>query len=64
MINFLKKKGFCYVWTLRGGFNDRDEIKIIPRDKVFQPHQRYALKCLFSPDSTLVYLFYEKCIIY
>lgn len=46
-------KGSCWIWTLGGGFGDT-ETRILPRSQVYQPHQRYALKCLFSPDSTLL----------
>lgn len=44
-------KGHCYVWSLSGG---RDEaVQLHPKHKI-AAHQRYGLKCRFSPDSTLL----------
>ena len=40
------------MWTITGAFSDGATMRIVQRDSVFQPHRRYALKCLFSPDST------------
>lgn len=52
MMAAVTNKGKCYIWSLTGG----------RRDEPTQPHlktdltvsNRYALKCLFSPDSTLL----------
>ncbi|KAL5018363.1 hypothetical protein ScPMuIL_004085 [Solemya velum] len=45
-------KGKCHIWKLRGGLNG-DASQAVPRE-TFAAHQKYALKCLFSPDSTLL----------
>lgn len=44
--------GNCFIWNLTGGFGDTSLR--IGKDKVYTPHKRYGLKCLFSPDSTLL----------
>lgn len=43
--------GNCFIWNLTEGFGDTS-LRILARDKVYTPHKRYGLKCLFSPDST------------
>jgi G protein beta subunit-like protein len=48
----VNNKGMCFIWTLTsmGGTSPMQ-----PHLKTqFQAHKRYALKCLFSPDSTLL----------
>ena len=42
----------CWIWSLTGGFS-KNAIKLGREDQI-QPHKRYALKVLFSPDSTYV----------
>lgn len=42
--------GRCYIWSLTFG-KDGEPTKMNPKQK-FQAHQRQALKCKFSPDST------------
>ena len=49
--NFFNQKGNSYIWNLTGGFGDVP-LRLSARDTVYHPHKRYALKCLFSPDST------------
>jgi len=48
----VNNKGDCYVWSLSGGVNEHPTV-FHPRDKI-PAHKRYGLKCLFSPDSTLL----------
>jgi len=51
----VNNEGSCFMWTITGAFNnDATPMRITPRSNVYQPHKRYALKCLFSPDSTLI----------
>ncbi|XP_025105800.1 target of rapamycin complex subunit lst8-like isoform X2 [Pomacea canaliculata] len=52
MMAAVSNKGMCYIWTLTGGRRS-EPTKIHPKKK-FQAHNTYALKCLFSPDSTLL----------
>lgn len=49
-LEFLCKKGFCFYWTLSGGWGDKPSK--LGRCISNQVHKRYGLKCLFSPDST------------
>jgi G protein beta subunit-like protein len=44
--------GNCYVWSLLGG-RGNDRVRLKPKTKV-SAHPRYALKCIFSPDSCLL----------
>jgi len=48
----INNKGACYIWSLTGG---RDDIatQLHPK-KMISAHRKYGLKCLFSPDSTLL----------
>eukprot|EP00794_Sanderia_malayensis_P009012 gene9012-9976_t len=48
----VNNKGDCYVWSLSGGIDDKPTV-FHPKDKV-PAHKKYGLKCLFSPDSTLL----------
>jgi len=48
----VNNKGNCYVWSLTGGRGD-DPTTLHPKKK-FQAHKRHALRCKFSPDSTLL----------
>uniref|UniRef100_T1JEE6 Target of rapamycin complex subunit lst8 n=1 Tax=Strigamia maritima TaxID=126957 RepID=T1JEE6_STRMM len=48
----VNSKGTCYVWGLKGGVGKESTQVNSPRN--FQAHKRYALKCKFSPDSTLL----------
>ncbi|XP_064607066.1 target of rapamycin complex subunit lst8-like [Liolophura sinensis] len=48
----VNNKGNCYIWSLTGG-RGGDSTQLIPKS-TFSAHKRYALKCLFSPDSTLL----------
>uniref|UniRef100_A0A8C5WS60 Target of rapamycin complex subunit lst8 n=1 Tax=Laticauda laticaudata TaxID=8630 RepID=A0A8C5WS60_LATLA len=45
-------QGNCYVWNLTGGIGD-EVTQLIPKTKI-PAHNRYALQCKFSPDSTLL----------
>lgn len=48
----VNNKGHCYVWALAGGITD-EPTKLTPRHKIIA-HRNYALRCKFSPDSTLL----------
>nr|XP_018914403.1 PREDICTED: target of rapamycin complex subunit lst8 [Bemisia tabaci] len=48
----VNNKGHCYIWTLTGGLGD-EPTKLNPKHRI-EIHNRYALKCKFSPDSTLL----------
>ncbi|XP_065065800.1 target of rapamycin complex subunit lst8-like [Rhopilema esculentum] len=48
----VNNKGDCYVWRLSGG-SDENPTVFHPEDKI-PSHKKYGLKCLFSPDSTLL----------
>ncbi|KAK3582693.1 hypothetical protein CHS0354_013043 [Potamilus streckersoni] len=52
MMAAVNNKGNCYIWTLTGGRGD-DPTQLHPKTH-FKAHNRYLLKCLFSPDSTLL----------
>ncbi|OWF51796.1 Target of rapamycin complex subunit lst8 [Mizuhopecten yessoensis] len=52
MMAAVNNKCCCYIWTLTGG-RGTDPTQLHPKTK-FEAHGRYALKCLFSPDSTLL----------
>lgn len=45
-------QGNCYVWNLTGGIGE-EVTQLIPKTKI-PAHNRYALQCKFSPDSTCV----------
>ncbi|XP_054270856.1 target of rapamycin complex subunit lst8 [Macrosteles quadrilineatus] len=47
----VNNKGHCYIWSLSGGMEQ--QTKLNPKQKI-EAHSRYALKCKFSPDSTLL----------
>jgi target of rapamycin complex subunit LST8 len=57
------QKGYCYLWTLAGGFNEASSMKITQKSIQNQPHKRYALKCLISPDSTLIATSSADCMV-
>lgn len=46
-------QGNCYLWGLSRCNQDTVATPLSSRGKI-SAHQRYALKCQFSPDSTLV----------
>ncbi|KAK2153662.1 hypothetical protein LSH36_290g03093 [Paralvinella palmiformis] len=48
----VNNKGNCYVWSLSGGRHN-EPTKLHPKTKLVA-HDRQVLKCLFSPDSTLL----------
>jgi len=48
----VNNKGNCYVWSLKSGEGE-ERTKLTPRSKI-PAHPRYALKCKFSPDSSLL----------
>lgn len=48
----VNNKGHCYIWTLTGGTGE-EPTRLNPRHKL-SAHKRYALRCKFSPDSTLL----------
>lgn len=47
----VNNKGVCYIWTLPGGVDE--SAHLTPKKKLIA-HKHYALKCKFSPDSTLL----------
>ncbi|KAJ8318610.1 hypothetical protein KUTeg_003701 [Tegillarca granosa] len=53
MMAAVNNKGNCYIWTLTGG-RGNDPTQLHPKAK-FEAHNRYVLRCLFSPDSTWVW---------
>lgn len=48
----VNNKGNCYIWTLTGGRSE-EPTQLHPKTKVIA-HERHVLKCMFSPDSTLL----------
>ncbi|XP_071948073.1 target of rapamycin complex subunit lst8-like [Antedon mediterranea] len=48
----VNNRGNCYVWALKGG-RSTETSQLRPKTKL-QAHKKYALKCKFSPDSTLL----------
>ncbi|NWU38379.1 LST8 protein, partial [Hylia prasina] len=48
----VNSSGHCYVWNLTGGIGE-EVTQLIPKTKI-PAHNRYALQCKFSPDSTLL----------
>lgn len=53
MLAAVNNKGVCYTWTLISGVPGAESTRLNPKIKV-QVHQKYGLKCRFSPDSTLL----------
>jgi len=53
MLAAVNNKGVCYTWNLISGVLQNESSRLNPKIKV-QVHQRYAFKCRFSPDSTLL----------
>jgi len=49
----VNNQGNCYVWGLTKGGSKDDPTVLHPKTKI-AAHKRYALKCLFSPDSCLL----------
>ena len=54
-LSAVNSKGVCYVWSLSSGsgVTSSTPITLTPRTKNIA-HKRYALKCMFSPDSSLL----------
>lgn len=48
----LNSKGGCHVWRLTGGL--KEERTVFYPKQLIPAHQKYGLKCLFSPDSSLL----------
>ncbi|XP_041085849.1 target of rapamycin complex subunit lst8-like [Polyodon spathula] len=48
----VNSSGNCYVWNLTGDIGE-EVTQLIPKTKI-PAHKRYALRCKFSPDSTLL----------
>lgn len=48
----VNNKGMCYVWRLTGGAREEKTI-FYPQQRI-PAHVKYGLKCLFSPDSSLL----------
>ncbi|XP_067935101.1 target of rapamycin complex subunit lst8-like [Watersipora subatra] len=46
-------KGVCFIWHLTQGRGSGELTQPHPKEKL-TAHRKYALKCLFSPDSTLL----------
>jgi len=49
----VNNKGMCYIWTLSSTMGGASQTQAHLKTK-FQAHKRYGLKCVFSPDSTLL----------
>ncbi|XP_044732840.1 target of rapamycin complex subunit lst8 [Chrysoperla carnea] len=49
----VNNKGHCYIWSLTSGDGDDEPTKLNPKHKI-EAHKRYALRCKFSPDSSLL----------
>ncbi|XP_053381816.1 target of rapamycin complex subunit lst8-like [Mercenaria mercenaria] len=52
MMAAVTNKGKCHIWTLTGGRRE-EPTQLHPKSDITVSN-RYALKCLFSPDSTLL----------
>lgn len=52
-------QGNCYVWNLAGGIGE-EVTQMIPKTKI-PAHNRYSLRCKFSPDSTWVSFTIHRC---
>ncbi|TWW81514.1 Target of rapamycin complex subunit lst8 [Takifugu flavidus] len=48
----VNSSGNCYVWNMAGGIGE-EVTQLIPKTKI-PAHNRYSLRCKFSPDSTLL----------
>jgi len=48
----LNSKGGCHVWSLTGGLKEERTV-FYPKQRI-SAHSKYGLKCLFSPDSSLL----------
>ncbi|KAI0208379.1 Target of rapamycin complex subunit lst8 [Lamellibrachia satsuma] len=48
----INNKGNCYIWTLSGGHSE-EPTQLHPKSSI-HAHQKYALKCKFSPDSSML----------
>ena len=48
----LNSKGGCHVWSLTGGLKEERTV-FYPKQRI-PAHDKYGLKCLFSPDSSLL----------
>ncbi|KAK3932554.1 Target of rapamycin complex subunit lst8 [Frankliniella fusca] len=48
----VNNKGRCYIWSLHGG-ESQEPTKMKPSHKI-EAHPKFALKCAFSPDSSLL----------
>lgn len=46
-------QGVCFIWNLTRGRGSGELTQPHPKEKL-TAHRKYALKCLFSPDSTYV----------
>lgn len=53
MMAAVNNEGACVTWNVSGGFGDVP-LRFQAREPIYHPHRRYALKCLFSPDSTIL----------
>ncbi|XP_059485892.1 target of rapamycin complex subunit lst8 [Neocloeon triangulifer] len=51
-LSAVNNKGRCFIWALSGGTND-EPTRLNPKHKL-EAHKRHALKCRFSPDSSLL----------
>ena len=48
----LSSQGGCHVWSLTGGLKEERTV-FYPKQRL-AAHEKYGLKCLFSPDSSLL----------
>ncbi|XP_002736782.1 target of rapamycin complex subunit lst8-like [Saccoglossus kowalevskii] len=55
MLAAINNKGNCYIWSLTRAQADAPQqlTHLIPKTKI-PAHEKYGLKCKFSPDSTLL----------
>ncbi|CAG0923649.1 unnamed protein product, partial [Notodromas monacha] len=51
LVAAVNNKGMCYVWNMRDG--TQQTSRLVPLMKL-SAHKNYALKCKFSPDSTIL----------
>jgi len=58
MVAAVNNKGTCYLWTIPAATAHQsasaDEPVQLKQQARFNAHQKYALKCQFSPDATLL----------
>lgn len=48
----VNNKGNCYIWSLSS--SDENQLSVLQPKQKIEAHKRYALRCKFSPDSSLL----------